>query len=56
MLVTRAEILKIFVRIANRVDPDQPASSKAVRLRAILFVEPFRQATPVQTFRTSTLL
>ena len=30
MLVFRAEIQKMFVRIANREDPDQTSSSEAV--------------------------
>ena len=30
MMVIRAGIRKVFVRIANRVDPDQTASEEAV--------------------------
>ena len=38
MLVLRAGIHKIAVRIANREDPDQTASSEAVWSGSALFV------------------
>ena len=43
MLVFRAGIHKMFVRIANRETPDQTASSEAVRSES----RPFWQATSV---------
>ena len=39
MLVFRAEIHRMLVRIANRADPDQTASSEAVWSGSVLFVE-----------------
>ena len=41
MMVIRAEIQKFFVRIANREDPDQTASSEAVWSGSVLFVLTF---------------
>ena len=41
MFVTRAEIHKMLVKIANREDPDQTASSEAVSSRSALFVYAF---------------
>ena len=38
MLVTRAGIHKMLVKIANREDPDQTTSSEAVRSGSALFV------------------
>ena len=38
MLVTRAGILKMLVRIANSADPDQTASWEAVWSGSALFV------------------
>ena len=38
MLVIRARIHEIFVRIANREDPDQTTESKAVWSRSALFI------------------
>ena len=37
MLVIRAGIHKMLVRIANREDPDQTASSEAVWSESVLF-------------------
>ena len=37
----------MLVRIANREDPDQTASSEAVRSGSALFVWHFQQATSV---------
>ena len=39
ILVIRAGIHKMLVRIANRVDPDQTTSSEAVRSGSALFVK-----------------
>ena len=41
MLVNIAEIHKMLVRIANREDPDQTASSEAVWSGSALFVYTF---------------
>ena len=38
MLVVRAGIFKMLVRTAIREDPDQTASSEAVRSRSALFI------------------
>ena len=51
MWVNRAGIHKLFVRIANREDPDQTASSEAVCFGS----RPFWLATSVQNFRTLTV-
>ena len=50
MLVFRAGIYKILVRIANREDPDQTASSDLGLSR------PFWQTANVRSFRTFTVL
>ena len=52
MLVFRAGIHKMVVRIANREDPEQTASSVAVCSGSALFVLVFRQATSVRNFRS----
>ena len=54
-LFSGLEFTKCFVRIANRKDPDQTASSEAVRFGPVLFVWTFLVATSVQNFRTFTL-
>ena len=41
MMVIRAGIYKILVRIANKEDPDQTASSEAVWFWSTLFVYAF---------------
>ena len=41
MFVFRAEITKMLVRIANWEDPDQPATSEAIRSGSALFVPTF---------------
>ena len=41
MLINRAKIQKIFLRIANREDPDQTASEEAVWSGSALFVQAF---------------
>ena len=41
MLIIRAVIYKMLVRIANREDPDQTASSEAVWSGSALFVYTF---------------
>ena len=51
MWVIRAGIHKLFVRIANREEPDQTASLEAVCFGS----RPFWQATSVQNFRTFTV-
>ena len=56
MLFIRDGIHKILVRIANREDPDQTASSEAVLSGSALFVSRhFWQATSVRIFRTFTV-
>ena len=52
MLVFRAEIHTVLVRIPNREDPDQTASSTDLGLPCLS--RPFWQATSVQIFRTYT--
>ena len=58
MLVIRAETHKILVRLANRENPDQTASSEAVLKKQsdlglpCLSIGIFCQATSVQNFRT----
>ena len=47
MLVIRAGTHKVLVRIANREDPDQTASSEAVLSGSALFGIPFWQANSV---------
>ena len=47
MLVFRAGIYKMLVRIANREDPDQTASSETVWSGSALFVYAFLAATRV---------
>ena len=52
MLVIRAGIHKLLVRIANTEDPDQTASLEAVCSGSCLFVElPFCQANSVENFK-----
>ena len=41
MYVIRAGIYKMLVRVANREDPDQTASSEAVWSGSVLFVYAF---------------
>ena len=41
LVAIRAGINKMLVRIANREDPDQTASSEAVRSGSALFVKAF---------------
>ena len=43
MMVIRAGIQKMLLRIANRADPDQTASSEAIS--AMFVSKPFWQAT-----------
>ena len=52
MLVFRAAINKMRVRIANREDPDQNASEEAFRYESALFVDACWQGTGVRNFRT----
>ena len=47
MLVKRARILKMLVRIVKREDPDQTASSEAVWSGSAQFVIAFLLATSV---------
>ena len=54
MLFFKAESQKMLVKIANRKDPDQTASSEAVCYVSALF-RPFWQATSVQNFRIFTV-
>ena len=58
MLIIRAEILKILIRIANREDPDQTASSEAVWSGSALFVKAFLEGNSIgnsiRNFRTFT--
>ena len=56
MLVSRAGIHKMVVRIANWEDPDQTASSEAVCSGSALFVQVFWQATSVRNFRAFTIV
>ena len=54
-VVNRAGIHKMLVRIANREDPDQIASSEVIPSEAVwsgcaLFVKDFWQATSVWNF------
>ena len=56
MLVITTGIHKIFVRTANREDPDQTASKKQSDLGLHCLSRPFLEATSIQNFRTSTLL
>ena len=57
MLVIRARIHKMFVRIANREDPDQTASSEAVSDMGLHCLSKlFWPATSVRNFRTFTVL
>ena len=45
----------MFVRIANREDPDQTASSEAVRSGLHCLSRPSWQATSIRNFRTFTV-
>ena len=54
MLVIRAFIHKMLVRIANREDPDQTASSPDLGLHCLS--RPFYQAISVVNFRTFTVV
>ena len=54
MLVFSTGIHKTHVRIANREDPDQTASSEAVRSGSALFVYTFLYQTSVRNFRIFT--
>ena len=56
MLVIRAGIQKLLVRIANMEDPDQTAFSEAVCSGLPRLAMPFWQATSVLNFRTLTLV
>ena len=56
MLVFRAGIHKFLVRIANREDLDQTASTEAVRPGLPCLPKSFWQATSVQNFRTFTVI
>ena len=51
LLITKAGIHKMLVRIANSEDPDQTASSGLYCLS-----QPFWQTTCVQNLRTSTVI
>ena len=53
MMVTRAVIYKLLVRIANREDPDQTASSG---LGLPCLSRPFEQITIVRNLRTFTVV
>ena len=55
ILFIKAVINKMLVRIANREDPDQTASSEAAWYGSALLPRPFCQATSVRNFRTSTV-
>ena len=55
MLVIRAGIYKVLVRIANREDPDQTASQKQYNGGLHCLSRPFWQATSVRNFRASTI-
>ena len=55
MMVIRAGIRKLLVRVTNRTDPDQTASSEAVRSGSDLFVYAFGQVASVPNFRTFTV-
>ena len=50
--VLRADLHKMFVRIANREDPDQTASESS-DLDLLCLSRPFWQATSVWNLRTS---
>ena len=52
LLVTRAGIHKMLVRIANREDPDQTASDPGLRCLPM----PLWQATSVRNFKTFAVL
>ena len=54
MLMFRAGIYKILVRIANRGDPDQIKKQSDLGLRCLS--RPFKQAAGVRNFRTFTIL
>ena len=54
ILVWRAGIQKMLVRIANRDDPDQTASSEAVWSGSARLSRLFWQASSVRNFRTFT--
>ena len=51
MLIIRAEIHKMLVRIANREDPDQTLVKQSDLGLGFLY-RPFYQATSVRNFRT----
>ena len=55
VLVIRAGIHKMFVRIANWEDPDQTASKKQSNLHLGCLSSSFGQATSVRNFRTFTV-
>ena len=56
MLVFGARIHKFLVRVANREDPDQTASSeKQSDLGLPYLSEPFLQVASVRNFRTFTI-
>ena len=56
MLVFRAEIHKMLVRISNRQDPDQTASSKQSDLGLHWLSRRFWEASSVKNFRTFMVL
>ena len=47
IMVIKAGIHKILVRITNREDPDQTVSSEAVWSESALFVQAFLDSNPV---------
>ena len=51
MVVIRAGIQKMLARIANREDPDQTASSEAVRSGSSLFVKAFLAGNKYSKFK-----